>query len=528
MVTTPIEILVITDLNKEGKHDVKAMKGKVLVDIIQLPKRFWAKPISYNKFKEFAKENGKVFTEEEVKQKKLELEEKWKKQFENKEKKVSKKDMPQEVKDILTDENLLELIDKEFSKKIVNEFLPRKIVFIFCIGRLLKNQEATSFNLCLSDDSGKGKDYVIDNVLGMFEEGEDKDYIKTEKITPEVLDSLSKKVVWTTMIFYNADVRTKILDSETFKVFASGSTIFYTHKDGEAIKTEINGKPTMLITTAKGVSNDELTRRFLNAKLTSDKNQTKEIMRQKARFKAKGIKEQYDKNIIKALTYLKEVRVLIPFSEKIVDYFPSEHRIMRTQWSRFLDMISAVTTLYQFQREVKDGYHLATWEDYDTAIEMLEYLLSNNKQIPLSNTDEKIIKAMRKLGNELRISEIEAETHLVYNTIKDRLNHLADFDLVEVRLLDTNIDMKIYKPTLVYSLNNFDVEKLPRSKDIVNNEIDEIDENTKIDEIDENTKSNFTKFTNFTKLTTSKNNKFNENDSLDEIEMRLKAKEKPK
>ena len=61
--------------------------------------------------------------------------------------------------------------------------------------------------------------------------------------------------------------------------------------------------------------------------------------------------------------------IKIPFAESLVNYFPSEHLIMRTHFERLLDFIKASTALYQFQRERdSDGYIRAESQDYDNAI----------------------------------------------------------------------------------------------------------------------------------------------------------------
>ena len=94
-----------------------------------------------------------------------------------------------------------------------------------------------------------------------------------------VRDFPSARKNWNYKIFYNEDIRANVLNSETFKTFSSGADLFFTHKDGEAIETQIEGKPVMIITTAKGVSSDELTRRYVNCGLNDSINQTQEIMK---------------------------------------------------------------------------------------------------------------------------------------------------------------------------------------------------------------------------------------------------------
>ena len=429
------------------------------------------------------------------------------------EQKQELKECPDDLKEILIDPKLYDLIDNEFDKKIVKEKKARKTIFIFTLGRLVQNCENTSYNLCLSDDSGLGKDWLVKSILSIYPNPKninEKIYIKTEKITPEVLDALSKKVNWNYKIFYNEDIRVNVLNSETFKTFSSGAELFYTYKDGEAIPTEIEGNPVMIITTAKSVSSDELTRRYVNCGLTDSINQTKEIMKRWAKFKAKGIKPEYDPKIIEALTYLKPIKFKVPFAEYLPDYFPPQHNIMRTQWGRFLDIIGAITCLFQYQR-IKDdeGFLLSTWFDYDFAIDILIHLFGKDRQIPLSKTEKKIIKALKDLRDRIRISTLETKTHFTPKTLRNALMKMADFGIVTVDETneEENTEYKIKKPTMVFSLIELDTSVIKKSKDIL------VDLKIKLPEEEYHNISNNNNNNNFNTFNNNKNINNNNNNN---------------
>ncbi len=451
---------------KEGKVRFEILnKENKVEDFEEFKIQFWRSSRTLKPLQKFLDEHKIKY---DIIKLKLKLEEEFKKSQQK-----TRISLPKEIDkrslEILRDKNILELYSTEFDKKIVHEEKARLIIFLFAIGRFLLNAEPTSFNLCVSDSSGTGKDYVTSKILEFFEEGEDKDYIKCEKITPEVLDSLSKRVDWNQKIFYNEDIRSNVLKGETLKVFSSGSKRFYTNKDGVAVVTEIKGKPVMIITTAKGTFSEEITRRFLNCALSSDIDQTKEIMKRWSKFKKDGIKPDYDSELIKALTFLKPIKVFIPYAEDLPDHFPSDHHIMRTQYSRFLDMVGASVVLHQYQRKLDSrGLYEATWKDYDVAVGMLKYLFKDSNQISLTKTDRTILEKLKKLGGRTRISSLESKTHLTPKTLRNRLMYLADFGLVEVDDMDEKEkrDNDIKKPTMVFTLKETNTENIPFSGDI--------------------------------------------------------------
>ena len=288
--------------------------------------------------------------------------------------------------DILKNPNLLNIIIKECNKKIEGEVDSIRAIFLCSMGRLVRCSRKTSFNLFVSDFSGVGKDYVVDNALDIWqgcrkgyrlkkkiknkdENGKDIidiEYIdkttpvkiKRTRISPKVLNywhnTDNEEWSWDGMILYLEDISDEVLNDETFKVYTSGGSDVTVLKDQYVKDMKIIGKPVVFITSANASPDSELIRRLGILNLDSTKNQTSNIIR-RALDDALMVKDiEYDEVVTNALTLLQEKSVNIPFARGL-DVFSVESIIIRTFIGRFLDFIRASAVLHQFQRE-QDEY----------------------------------------------------------------------------------------------------------------------------------------------------------------------------
>ena len=328
-----------------------------------------------------------------------------------------------EAKQILKDPKLFEKIYKtEIDKKVVGELETRKVLVLCAYGgRLVENSQLTSFNLCVNDDAGKGKDYVADASLEMLPK---LNYIKKTRISPNVLNYWHNakdepQWTWNGKVLYLEDISETILNHEVFKLMCSSGSSATIVKDQKVLELEIKGKPVMIITTATATPSPEMVRRFVMVNLDGSQDQTKEIMKRHSEFRKKGIIPEVDEKIKYAQQFLKRVKVRILFADLIDEHFPSQNIIMRTHYPRFLDFISASAGLHQFQRKKdKDGFILATEQDYDIARECFLKLCSNKYMIPLTINQKKILEFFEA---ELLLEGTIAELHASkMNFISDR------------------------------------------------------------------------------------------------------------
>lgn len=306
---------------------------------------------------------------------------------------------------ILQDPKLIEILCDEAQKKIVGERDTIKTILICANGRNVENHNIASYNLLVNSESGAGKDYVVDNTLSILPKTE---YIKRTRISPTVFTywhnpKFEPEWTWNKKLFYCEDLSSGVLNSDVFKVMCSTGSSATVVMNQQAIDIEINGKPVMIITTASATPSKELTRRFSIINLNETIDQTTAIMKRTAEAEAKGKVLEQDPKIKEALLRLKRVKVLIPYSKDLVNFFPKKHLVIRTHFSRFLDLIKSSTSLYQYQREMNEnGYYLATGQDYNIARDVLLKMTSNPYMIPLTQEQRKILNVFEDLENGVK------------------------------------------------------------------------------------------------------------------------------
>jgi hypothetical protein len=311
---------------------------------------------------------------------------------------------------LLTDPKLLDIIDKEFDKVIVGENDSRKAIFLNGCGKWVKNANITSYNLCVNSNSGAGKDYVCKHVLKIFPKSDVQTRSRISKTTLTYWHNSRAEPDWTWngQILVLLDISDSILNCEVFKLFCSDESHSTVVIDQKAVDILINGKPVMTITTAGADPNNETLRRIPFLQLDETIDQTKAIKKAQAKAAADGITLEHDPLITNALEKLKQVKVKVPFAEKLVDFFPDNHLIMRTHFARLLDYIKASAALYQFQRKLdENGYVIAeTPQDYDNAAILLKKTTSNPLMIPLSTKQQKLLAVCESLGT-FEVKKIE-------------------------------------------------------------------------------------------------------------------------
>ena len=309
----------------------------------------------------------------------------------------------EDVKKILKDPNFLEIIDREFDKKIVQEHDARKTIFLVSNMRNVENLGKATDNLMLNAVSGVGKDHVSEAVFEIIPVEEKEELIRT---TPKVLAYTRNKVIdekatWKKVTLRMEDVGNDVLNDDCFKVMSSANPnkINYAKivNKGKIIDVETEGKPPIIITIASANPKEELLRRYPICSLDEGIDQTKEILKRQAEFAQNGKSVDYDDLITNALRCLERIKVKVPFANTLTKIFCPENVIVRTHFPRFLDYIKSSCSLHQYQR-IKDeeGYFIAEKRDYDIARMMLIKTTSNILMIPLTQLQQKIMKVFEE------------------------------------------------------------------------------------------------------------------------------------
>lgn len=394
---------------------------------------------------------------------------------------------------ILADPNLFKIItEKEIPKKVVGELGTIKTIFLCSCGRLVRNAKKTSYNLMVNDESGVGKDWVVEKTLEIWKmlrfiyntikrsKGEET-FIEKECGIVIKRTRISKKVftywhnptfepdwTWDGKIFYNEDISNSVLNCDVFKVMASTGSHATVIIDQTPVDIEIAGKPVMIITTASANPKPENIRRFSIVNLDASINQTEEIMKRQCEVAKTGKSLQYDQTVMLALKELEIVDVKIPFADMIHPVMPTDNIIMRTFLERFLDYIKASAALYQMQRKRDvDGYVIAEPSDYDTAREVILKLSSNKTMIPLTKNQKRLLNIIKEMGEGLHyVNDIESKvTFLNRNNLRENLNKLADCLLL---VKDKMYHEKRKRDLMAYSLSSlFDDINIPKFEDII-------------------------------------------------------------
>jgi hypothetical protein len=168
-----------------------------------------------------------------------------------------------------------------------------------------------------------------------------------------------------------------------------------------------------------------------------------------------GIVPEYDKKYIEAQRYLRRVNVKIPFANVIYKHFPSNNLIMRTNFPRFLDYISASAALHQYQRKTDENdknFIIAQGEDYDIARACFLKVASNKYMIPLTVNQKKILKVF-ECNKHLKESASNLHAnHIKFLTVANLINNLTN--MVQYGIIETEAGEDKYGRSLeLYSLS---------------------------------------------------------------------------
>ncbi|MFA5333014.1 MAG: hypothetical protein WC376_00780 [Candidatus Nanoarchaeia archaeon] len=348
---------------------------------------------------------------------------------------------------LLKDKNFLDVLHNEWNKRIVGEVMAREIIFAMCLGGCLcMNAQKTSNNLIVNSKSGSGKDYITTQVLNIIP-GKESKWIKRTRITKTAFTYWHNSIIepnwtWNNKIFYGEDMSSDVINSDVFKVICSGENYSTIVKDQKAIELKINGKPSIIVTAAKAILEEELLRRFAVLNLDESKEQDDLIID----FHSKAAMNEgllnYDESVMKALDSLRPVSVVIDFANKFGKYFKEMNAnvIVRTNYNRFIDLIKYSAVLFQHQRFWLDGSTIkAEPEDYDRAIEWFTYLFKNPCLLPITKDQQKLIQVVWDLKHAT-VDEIISEVTFAGRTwVYTNLNLLTEKGFLEKTRIDDEL-----------------------------------------------------------------------------------------
>jgi hypothetical protein len=362
------------------------------------------------------------------------------------------------------------ITERELDKVMVGEVEARKTIFLCALGSLVTNANTASYNLLVNDLAGAGKDYITAKTLELMPTFR---FLKRTRISPTVFtywhnSKFEPDWTWDGKVLYLEDVSNSVLNSPVFKVMCSSGSMATIVKDQRAIDIIIKGKPVIIVTSASANPTPELVRRFSIVNLDSGIKQTEAIVKRHLEYAVLGKSPSLDNMFQDALNNLHPVKVKIPYAEKIGQYIPNDNIIMRTHILRFLDYIKASCALYQYQREVdKDGYHIATEQDYQIARIALLKTTSNQYMIPLTKDQRRILDVFKELGsNYYTVGDLEPKvTWMSDKWLKEQLDRLVEYGLL---IKENQINENTGRKNMVYAFIENKIAELPLNINIIN------------------------------------------------------------
>ena len=284
----------------------------------------------------------------------------------------------------------------------------------------------------------------------------------------------NKLPTWKKITLRLEDASNEVLNDDAFKVFSSanpnkinkGKTI----NKGKVIDIEIEGKPSIIMTSAEGSPKEEQLRRFPICSLDEGINQTTEILRRQSEFAKTGKTIEYNEEIKDALKHLKRIKVKIPFAENLVSLFNPQNVIVRTHFPRFLDYIKSSCSLYQYQRKQDESeYFIAEKQDYEIARIMLIKTTSNILMIPLDKTKKAVLSVFeeenlqKKSVDDLEDFGIIKKLNITPEWLRKQLDWLASKTFL-IKDKERRYDeggKTIPKPVNIYSYNKMQKLEIP-------------------------------------------------------------------
>ena len=358
----------------------------------------------------------------------------------------------QQIKEYLKKGKLWDrIIIDELDKKHKGDIKAKEVIFLCCVGRLIKNKKPYSFNCLVLAPSSSGKDHLVASVLKLFPR---EDIEIFGRISAKALNYLhtideEKEYTYDGKIIYLKEIEEEILNNEVMKEFTSGeeeiSKVAITKQKGAGVDVkEIRGHPEVFSTTATTIPTEEIRNRFNILGLDLSEEQTE--------LSFTDEEEEYDEELINFISELKPKKILIPrdlfnfikkgFSKRKVRY--------RRDFQKLLDFVKVVALFH--------GRRTAEPEDYNMAKEVYMNAFSTCADIPLKDIDDRIVKLLERIGEPLSARKILDEIGGIISiqALYPRLRNL-----VMKEILEEQIDRLGGYVTTLYNLSEEFKDKIP-------------------------------------------------------------------
>jgi DNA-binding MarR family transcriptional regulator len=364
----------------------------------------------------------------------------------------------EEAMDYLKSPDLLDLATQDMETMgYVGEELNKKIGFLIAVSRKLSKP----LSGIIVSQSAAGKSFLIDTLERITPP---EDLIFFSRITPQALFYMEKDFLKHKLVIIEEKHGSEPADYPIRSLQSKGklvSAIPIKDNSTKSLKTvtvQVEGPIAYLETTTDGNINYENTTRCFELYLDESQEQTKRIHQAQRNFKTlEGLTKQ---TRIEALCVkhqniqrlLNQVRVVNPYAKYLS--FPPKFLRTRRDNLKFLNLIEAVTFLYQYQRPKKKynniEYIESAIEDYEISYELGKELFSHSLD-ELSQGSRGLLEYIRRMGGDKKFTftrrQLIENAGLSYYQIRSHITQLAELGYIE--LLRNRMGEKIiyrYRP----------------------------------------------------------------------------------
>jgi hypothetical protein len=323
------------------------------------------------------------------------------------------------------------IVDEVQKEGVIGEEDTIMAVTLKIMLRLVKNATPTSSNVVISDESGGGKDWITKCICNVLLKP--KDYFHRSRLTEKVFTywhAKEKNFTWDGKVIHLEDPDPEFLNSQAFKVRASGETEETIIKKQKAVDVKVVGKPVIIVTSLTASMNIESVRRWDSCRVDTSDELTKQIMRRNALVESGLLKIEKDEGLREALQNLQPKKVVIPYAVAIAEALPCLLG-MRTQHHKFLDYIKASAVLHQHQRKkTEDGEIIANIFDYEYA-RFCFYKFGNMKGVPLNIAEEHLLDVLLQNGHPMDIQSILPQIDRGSTWLYDKIDRLKELKCIK-------------------------------------------------------------------------------------------------
>ncbi|MCW3162854.1 CHC2 zinc finger domain-containing protein [Chryseobacterium oryctis] len=282
-------------------------------------------------------------------------------------------DQPKTVTDFLSQKDLLKNLNQLIEKAgIIGEENSRLLLFLITISYLNKNP----LHGIVQGSSGSGKTHIISRIADMMPQ---EDVLRFTRITESSLynwgefDLFQKIIIIEDLDGLKEDALYALREFISNQVLRSSVTIKDKKGNNKSSHKIVKGQFSSLSATTKGETyEDNMNRSFIVAVNESDEQTEKIISYQNRRNAGEIDRNEQEKaiNFIqKIVRNLKHYEVINPYATQI--QLPNNVKNKRRLNEMFQAIIKQITIVYQYQREIKNGFLVTEIEDIENAVEIL-------------------------------------------------------------------------------------------------------------------------------------------------------------